>query len=213
MIVFFDSVVNAFEMSVIHSIDALLLWIFLQVAFPLYFAKDIRAYNFGDNRMNVRRSEANGNMFARFEGLVPESISICTRFYPENIRHGNQLGIFAISTPYSKRPPTFVAFCRGGNFCYSESHGPLVPDPGSYPKANLLKKWTSICVGMHFLSNDLTVYYNGKHVNKELEEKRKKNKELTLDSLLPEDYFKGTSTYGFHPYLTPNLLVRSFQHK
>ena len=63
--------------------------------------------------------------------------------------------------------------------------------PVNTPKVNLLKKWTSICRGMHFLSNDLKVYYNGKHVNQELEEKRKKNKKQTLDSLLPEEYFKG----------------------
>ena len=124
----------AVDMSVIHSIDVLLIWTFLQATFLSYFAQDIKGYHFGDNRMNVRRSEANGKMFARFEGLVPASISICTRFYTENIRHGNQLGIFSISTPYSERPPAFAVICLGQNYCVSESHGGPVPDPDSVPQ-------------------------------------------------------------------------------
>ena len=54
---------------------------------------DIKGYDFGDNMMNVRMGPDNGFLRADMPGLIPSNLSICTRVYTANIRHGNQLGI------------------------------------------------------------------------------------------------------------------------
>ena len=73
----------------------------------------------------------------------------------------------------------------------SEYHGYLIPQPESYPRINLIKKWSSLCIGIQFLDEIMTVFYNGKHVNKELEVDRKGSGWQSLVSRLPKDYFRG----------------------
>ena len=53
--------------------------------------------------MNVRMGEDNAILFAKVDGLIPSNLSVCIRFYTENIRHGNQLGIWSIFTPHDER--------------------------------------------------------------------------------------------------------------
>ena len=152
----------------------------------------IPGYIFGDNNMNVRFTEQNGNLTAWFEDLLPENLSICVRFYTNNIRHGNQLGIVNLYTPHNipKRRALFDVLCYGQNYCETEYHGWIIPKPESYPKTNLIRKWSSLCLGIQFVNDALTVFYNGQHVNEELEMKRKEDGK-NMDSQLPEGYFKG----------------------
>ena len=70
------------------------------------------------------------------------------------------------------------------------THGWIIPKPETYPKTNLIRKWSSLCLGIQFVNDALTVFYNGQHVNEELEMKRKEDGK-NMDSQLPEGYFKG----------------------
>ena len=153
----------------------------------------ISGYHFGDNKMNVRFSKDNGNLTAWFDGFLPPNLSICIRFYTDNIRHVNQLGIVNIFTPYNipNKRPLFDVLCYGESYCETEYHGLLVPKPENYPKTNLIRKWSSLCIGIQFVEDNLMVFYNGKHSNQELEQKRKENGRK-MDSQLPKGYFEGT---------------------
>ena len=60
----------------------------------------IKGYNFGDNQMNVRMGPEDGFLQARIGGLVPSSLTVCLRFYPNYNRHGDQIGLWNIRIPH-----------------------------------------------------------------------------------------------------------------
>ena len=74
---------------------------------------NIKGFNFGDNMMNVRNGPNNGYLHADMPGPVPQRVSFCARIYPENVRHGNQLGVLSVYTPYDTRMPIFDIQCKG----------------------------------------------------------------------------------------------------
>ena len=174
------------DMCILHR--GLLLCLLVSCGYGL----NIKGYEFGDNMMNVRMGPDNGFLRADMQGLIPPNMSICTRIYTANIRHGNQLGIWSIYTPYNSRVPIFDLQCRGEDYCTSEYHGDLIPQPDAYPKVNMIRKWSSICIGMNFLTDMITAYYNGKEVNSQLEVERKEGGYQALNMRLPKDYFSGT---------------------
>ena len=92
------------------------------------------------NKMNVRMGPYNGYLRADFPGFIPPKLSICTRNYTANIRHGNQLGIWNIFTPYDSRAPMINLQCQGEAYCISDYHGSFIPTPESYPEINMIRK-------------------------------------------------------------------------
>ena len=155
----------------------------------------IRGYDFGDNMMNVRMGPDNGYLRADMPGLIPPQLTVCTRVYTANIRHGNQLGIWSIYTPYDKRVPILDLQCRGEDYCLSEYHGSWIPQPDDYPKKNMIRKWSTICMGIDFMADTVTTWYNGKEVNSQLEVDRKGSGYQALDMRLPKGYFAGEKQF------------------
>jgi len=163
---------------------------FLTVLF-LCFAKSsgMKGYNFADNKMNVRMGPDDGFLRKDFSGLIPSAVTVCLRFYPNYNRHGDQLGLWNIRIPFDDRYPVFDFVCKSKGQCGSEFHGTILDKSGNYPKVNWLRKWTSICVGLDFVNDNMVTYFNGEKFNRtELEKDRQP---LTLR--FPEGYFEGRS--------------------
>ena len=168
---------------------------------------NIKGFNFGDNMMNVRNGPDNGYLHADMPGPVPPRISFCARIYPENVRHGNQLGVLSVYTPYD-RMPIFDIQCKGEGFCKGEYHGTFIPkEEDAYPRRNIIQKWSSLCIGVDFTNDTLTAYFNGEHVNKELEAERTEKGDQPMDIWLPEGYFSGSFVL-FHIFLTITSMNR-----
>ena len=150
-----------------------------------------KGYDFADNLMNVRMGPDNGFLRAEMGGLIPPKLSICARMYTANIRHGNQLGVWSIYTPHNDRVPVFDLQCRGENYCLTEYHGLVIPRTYEYPRVNMIRKWSSMCIGLDFTADSVRSFYNGKEVNEDLEVSRKESGYQALDVRLPKGYFSG----------------------
>ena len=149
----------------------------------------IKGYNFGDNKMNVRMGPDDGYLKASLNGRVPSTLTICVRLYPNYKRHGDQFGVWHLKTPYDERTPVFNLGCQSNGVCSTLYWGRLIDPPeNAYPKVNWIRKWTSICMGLDFLNNDLVYYVNGKEVEQDTERKESGN---PLDLRFPSGYFSG----------------------
>ena len=135
----------------------------------------MKGYNFGDNKMDVRWAPDNGFLKADFSGFVPPALTYCSRFYLSSSRHGDQFAPFEIFTPYDERHPVNRVSCSSWGRCNSGFHGQLFDLRNKmlglentdrwdshYPKINLLRKWTSLCVSLDFVNNDMNCFVNGK---------------------------------------------------
>ena len=151
----------------------------------------IKGYNFADNKLNVRVGPDNGWLRAEMNGFIPESYTMCVRFYPKFMRFGDQLGLWNIYTSYDlKKPPKSHIFCGSTGQCKSN---PIVvlPKLTAYPKTNIVRKWSTLCVGIDFIDDNIFISYNGKiYDNTKREEQRKKDKIKTASNF-PVGYFSG----------------------
>ena len=127
-----------------------------------------------------------------FWGPVPSTLSICVRFNQKYERHGNQVGVWNIFIPNDEKYPLVGLSCNSKGHCLFETeNGDIIKNKeGAYPKVNLLRKWTSICVSMDFDNNQVLAAINGDEINRtELENDRKKLH--LLDHMAPKGYFSG----------------------
>ena len=152
----------------------------------------IKGYNFGDNKMNTRMGPDDGYLSANMTGFVPSTITVCVRFYPDYKRHGDQIGLWHIHIPYDDRWPIFNLYCMGHGRCGSEFHGFIIEEQeNSFPRVNLIRKWSSICVGLDFVNDKITAFFNGKEVNRTKQENERKESGNPLDKVFPNGYFSG----------------------
>ena len=140
--------------------------------------------------MNVRVGPDNGWLRAEMNGFIPESFTICVRFYPKFIRFAGQLGLWNIYTSYDLKKPTNNIHCHPNLDCHSPPIE-VTPKLTAYPKANIIRKWSTLCIGLDFIDDNLFVSYNGKIFdNTKKEEQRKKDKIKTTHNF-PAGYFSG----------------------
>ena len=155
----------------------------------------IKGYNFGDNQMNVRMGPEDGFLQARIGGLVPSSLTVCLRFYPNYNRHGDQIGLWNIRIPHDSRWPIFDLVCKARGRCSSEFHGTIVKEKeDAFPRMNMIRKWSSLCVGLDFLNNSLVAYYNGQEINRTTLEEERKESGNSMDYRFPSGYFSDPKT-------------------
>ena len=163
----------------------------------------MKGYNFGDNKMDVRWAPDNGFLKADFSGFVPPALTYCSRFYLSSSRHGDQFAPFEIFTPYDERHPVNRVSCSSWGRCNSGFHGQLFDLrkmlglentdrwDSHYPKINLLRKWTSLCVSLDFVNNDVNCFVNGKKFNTSIYEEKRNKITHSMDKRYPEGYFEG----------------------
>ena len=53
----------------------------------------------------------------------------------------------------------------------------------------MIRKWSSLCVGLDFLNNSLVAYYNGKELNRTTLEEERKETGNSMDYRFPSGYF------------------------
>ena len=164
---------------------------FIFLFLPSVECSIIKGYNFGDNKMNVRMGPDGGYLTAKMPGHVPASITVCARFKPDFKRHGDRLGLLNIYIPHDKKWPVFNIVCRSSGRCTMEFHGTLITkEKNVYPKVNWLQKWSSICVGLDYVNDTITAFFNGAEVNRTKEEEKR---EAPLDKMFPEGYFSSSN--------------------
>ena len=160
----------------------------------------MKGYNFGDNKMDVRWAPDNGYLKADFPGLVPPALTSCSRFYLSYSRHGDQYCPLEIFTQNDKRRPIFFLRCKSSGSCHNEVHSSIFNlekmlglEKSNYPKTNLIRKWTSFCVSLDFVNNDMKYFFNGKKFNTTIFEEKRKNLPIySMNNRFPEGYFEGT---------------------
>ena len=143
--------------------------------------------------MNVRSGPHDGFLVAEMTGLrVPPTLTVCLRFHPNYNRHGDQQGLWHIYVPPDMKWPIFNLVCNSKGHCSTEFHGTILKQKEEdFPKVNFLRKWSSICVGLDFLENKISVFFNGKEVNKTALEQYRNDSGNALDNRFPTGYFSG----------------------
>ena len=146
----------------------------------------IKGYNLADNKMNVRMGPHDGYLRAEMSGLrVPPELTVCLRFHHNFSRHGDQQGLWHIFIPNDTKWPIFNIACNSKGWCSREFRGYIMKqNKEDYPKVNFLRKWSSMCVGLDFLNDHISAFFNGKEVNTTALEKYRNDKGTALDSPL-----------------------------
>ena len=159
----------------------------------LYLASQcwgMKGYNFEDNKSSTMTSPDDGFLLLELPGLLPATLSVCWRFYTNFNRFGDQVGVVQLFTPNDKWP-VFNVYCRSVSVCRTTFHGTLVDKGGDFPRRNWLRKWSSICVGLDFLNNEITASFNGEKINRTELETFRKEKGNPLTKSIPTGYFEG----------------------
>ena len=151
----------------------------------------MRGYNFEDNKSKVPVSPDDGFLRIEMPGQVPAQLSVCIRFYPENTRFGDVHPMWNLFTPYNDRSPTYNLYCRSFAACQSEIYGYMLKKENNFPRRNWLRKWSSVCVGLDFLKNNITVSFNGELINRTDLERKRKEKGTDLQKSFSSGYFEG----------------------
>ena len=151
----------------------------------------LRGYNFEDNKSKVPVSPDDGFLRIEMPGRVPAHLSVCMRFYPQNTRFGDVQALWHLFTPYNDRYPTYNLYCRSYGRCQSEIYGIILEKERNFPRRNWIRKWSSVCVGLDFLKNNITASFNGDLVNRTDLERKRKEKGVLLQQSFPSGYFEG----------------------
>ena len=156
----------------------------------------MKGYTFDDNKMNVRMGPDDGYLRAEMLGFVPTAITVCMRFYPNYKRHGDQLGLWHIHIPHDERWPIFNLYCQGQGRCGSEFHGYIIEEEeNAFPRVNLIRKWSSLCVGLDFINDEITAFFNGMEVIRTKLENERKESGNPLEKVFPSGNFSGNLNY------------------
>ena len=159
----------------------------------------IKGFNFADNQLPVMMGPDNGWLRAEMSGYIPSTLTVCERFYASFNRWGDQFGLWHILSPYDQKLPVFDLRCESTQLCKSGPTGTFAKAKKDYPKQNWLRKWTSVCVAIDFIQNDIAIYFNGrKHNDTKLEESRKKNPKKAVTGFSPDGYFSGNFKTNFN---------------
>ena len=151
----------------------------------------LRGYNFEDNKSKVPVSPDDGFLRIQIPSRVPAQLSVCLRFHPNINRFGDIFGVWHIFTPYDDRYPVFNLYCRSYAVCGSEFHGVIIEKENNFPRRNWLRKWSTVCVGLDFVKNDIIASLNGELINRTDEETKRKEKGNSLQKNFPARYFEG----------------------